>query len=526
MKRAIAVVTSSIVMAGCSGVVPMPPAPSRATASVASAQQASLTIRIRVPKHHTGLQRHYISAGTKGMKFAFTGPSAITAVANLTPSSPSCTGKPLQCTIVVHLKSGTYHVTVDAYDQPPSGGSIPSGANLLSSASNVFASVKAGKANKLSITLDGVPASIDVSTLSAGTFGTPMSSGIGIAPVDADGYTIVGTFATPVNVSTDGAAKIISIATSGSDHPPAQTLLSSSDTATFSYDGSATGLVTITASAGSVNGSSVFRVHDPAFVADYGNQAVKEIPPGCSSSSCVRTISSGPVSGLSSVGVSRFGNVYYTDTTTGDAEILVPCSTGYCLAGAVASGFSAPKGVATDPEAEFLYVTGGANVYEMFVDSCNTASCAGTVGPGGFANPYQIAVDSSFEVYVADPTLGEVLKAPSGCTKPSCVVSLGGAGTFNTPQGVAIDNGGNVYVADSFGSVYEMPNTCTSSACVTSLGGGFLQPGSVAVDDFGDVIVADYGNNSVYSIPPGCATAVCVSKIGGGFGQLTGVAVP
>ncbi|HTX58937.1 MAG TPA: hypothetical protein VMH02_04605 [Verrucomicrobiae bacterium] len=192
---------------------------------------------------------------------AFTGPSTTTQVVNLTPSDPRCTGSPLTCTIAVTLLAGSYTVTIKTYDKAPVSGSIPAGAKLLSTANNVPFTMKGGITNDIGFTLDGVVASLVVSGLPSGTAGTPFASSqaFTVSAKDADGDTIVGAYDNAVTLSDDDASGATSIATSGSDSPPAGQLLSSSDTAKLSYTGLAILPVTITARAsGATNGSAQF----------------------------------------------------------------------------------------------------------------------------------------------------------------------------------------------------------------------------------------------------------------------------
>jgi hypothetical protein len=214
------------------------------------------------------------------------------------------------------------------------------------------------------------------------------------------------------------------------------------------------------------------------FVADTRNNAVKEIPAGCASSSCVSTLG---------------------------------------------GGFGEPGGVAVD---------GAGNVYVADYDhssvkeipaGCASSSCVSTLG-GGFSSPYGVAVDGAGNVYVADFGNSLVKEMPAGCASSSCVTTLGGG--FREPSGVAVDGAGNVFVAD-FGnnSVKEMPAGCASSSCVSTLGGGFNMPFGVALDGNGDVFVADTLNNAVKEMPAGCASSSCVSTLGGGFSIPYGVVV-
>jgi streptogramin lyase len=190
------------------------------------------------------------------------------------------------------------------------------------------------------------------------------------------------------------------------------------------------------------------------YVADMGNSAVKKMPPGCASSSCVTTLG---------------GGFYY------------------------------PWAVAVDGSGN-IYTAGPSNgVVTEMPPGCGSASCVTALG-GGFYNPIGVAADASGNVYVADYGTNAVREMPPGCASSSCVTTLGGG--FNGPYGVAVDANGNVYVADYFNNaVKEMPPGCTSSSCViTTLGGYFYQPNGVAVDAKGNVYVAPTGTFSVEEI--------------------------
>jgi streptogramin lyase len=214
------------------------------------------------------------------------------------------------------------------------------------------------------------------------------------------------------------------------------------------------------------------------YVADWDNNAVKEMPAGCASASCVTTLG---------------------------------------------GGFYQPRGVAVDGSGN-VYVADFANsaVKEMPA-GCASSSCVHTLG-GGFYYPTSIALDSSGNIYVGDPPNSAVYEMPEGCPSSSCVKALGGA--FLDPTGVAVDGSGNVYVSEYDNSaVTEMPAECASSSCVTTLGGGFNSPVGVAVDSRGNVYVADSENNQVKEMPPGCASSSCVTALGGGFYDPDFVAV-
>jgi hypothetical protein len=449
---------------------------------------------------------------------AFAGPSTFKRVISLTPNDPRCSGSPLVCSIDVMLSAGRYTIAIDTYDEAPVSGAIPTTAKLLSSA-HVGVSVRRGIVNDLRITLDGVPAGIFVGDFPSASAGTAfLNQSFTVTVKDADGYVILGTYSTPVVLSDGDTSGATAIATAGSDGPPSGKLFSSGDVSTISYTGFAIKPVTIGALAGAAVGHGIFAVRLPVFVADYQNEAVNEIPPGCLAASCVSTLGGGinfPVS----VAVDGLGDVFVADLSGVLKEIPPGCVAADCVT-TLGGGFGNLYGVAVDGSGNVFVSDSAGSAVKKIPPGCFTAGCVTTIG-GGFLTPGDVAVDGAGNVYVTSN--GAVNEIPSGCLSSGCVTVLGGG--FSSPFGVAIDGSGDVFVADG-AEVKEIPPGCKDGSCVTTLGGGFVDATGVAVDGLGDVFVAEYSHvDVVKEIPPGCVTANCVIELGGGFHDLRGVAV-
>jgi sugar lactone lactonase YvrE len=214
------------------------------------------------------------------------------------------------------------------------------------------------------------------------------------------------------------------------------------------------------------------------YVADQANNAVKKLPSGCSTSSCVTTIG---------------------------------------------GGFSSPYGIAVDGAGNVWVADNGNNAVKKIPGGCTTSSCVITVD-GAIGSPAGLAVDGFGNVFVTDSGDGIVFEIPQGCTASSCTVSLGGG--FGTLYGIAVDGNGNVFVADNGNAaVKELPASCTTTSCVSTLGGGISQPYSVVVDASGNVFVGDQGSSAVRKIPSGCTSSSCVSTLSGTFLHPVGVAL-
>jgi CSLREA domain-containing protein len=238
------------------------------------------------------------------------------------------------------------------------------------------------------------------------------------------------------------------------------------------------------------------------YLADYGPNAVYEIPAGCASSSCVTRLGGGFLEPLG-VAVDASGNVYVADSPNGAVdEMPAGCASSSCVTslGGGSGSFSAPTDVAVDGSGN-VYVTDYnlSNAIKEMPAGCASLSCVTLLG-GGFLGPAGLAVDGSGNVYVADSENDAVKEMPAGCASSSCVTLLGGG--FLYPTGVVVDLSGNVYVTDLSGingALKEMPAGCASSSCVTTLD-AFFSPQGVAVDGSGNVYVANTSNNAVDEI--------------------------
>ena len=198
-----------------------------------------------------------------------------------------------------------------------------------------------------------------------------------------------------------------------------------------------------------------------------------------------------------------------------------------------------PTGTASD-SAGNLYIadTGNCVVREVSASTGNISTFAGIPGicsyggDGGSAtsaylnDPYKVAVDSLDNVYIADELNCVVRKVSGGTistfagTPGTC--GYGGDGGAATsaqlywPTGVAVDNSGNVYIADQHNQVVRNVSggIISTFAGNYALGGGFsgdfgpatsaqlATPIDVAVDRTGNVYIADEVNSRIRKVNP------------------------
>jgi sugar lactone lactonase YvrE len=139
-------------------------------------------------------------------------------------------------------------------------------------------------------------------------------------------------------------------------------------------------------------------------------------------------------------------------------------------------------------------------------------SVDGVGGAARFGAPYSVAVDGSGNVYVADQNFFTIRKITSAGVVTTLAGMAGSLGTedgtgadarFYFPEGVAVDEAGNVYVADTSNRTIRK---ITPAGVVTTLAGAprqsgsadgtgtaarFASPWGLAVDRAGQIFVAD-----------------------------------
>ena len=213
-------------------------------------------------------------------------------------------------------------------------------------------------------------------------------------------------------------------------------------------------------------------------------------------------------------------------------------------AGAIAK-FDAPSGVTADANGN-VFVTDFLNcsirkiTAEGVVSSLAGKLPAGYVDAQGelaqFGYPNGVAVDAQGNLFISDEATHTIRKVtPAGDVttfagkglEPGDLNGTGSAARFKNPSGIAIDNQGNLYVADQFNNRIRK---ITALGVVTTLAGSgepsfadgtgaaakFYRPVGVVVDGAGVVYVGDLFNHRIRKITPaGVVSTVAGTGIAG-----------
>ncbi|HVX10740.1 MAG TPA: MBG domain-containing protein [Pirellulales bacterium] len=237
------------------------------------------------------------------------------------------------------------------------------------------------------------------------------------------------------------------------------------------------------------------------FVADSGNNAIKEVLPN----GTIKNIASG-VSAPYGLGMDTAGDVFVADSGSNAVEKILPNGT----ITTVGSGFASPFGVAVDAAGDVFVADYGNNAVKEILPNGTIK----TIG-SGFNKPTGVTVDTAGDVFVADygnNAVKEIL--------PNGTVKILGSG-FSLPAGVAVDAAGDVFVADSGNNAVKeiLPNST-----IDTIGSGFSNPFGVAVDAAGDVFVADYNHDRVVEFSPTAIPATPSPLSGSTTQQVSGAA--
>jgi sugar lactone lactonase YvrE len=191
--------------------------------------------------------------------------------------------------------------------------------------------------------------------------------------------------------------------------------------------------------------------------------------------------------------------------------------------------FNKPKGVAVDEDGNVIVADTDNHLIRKITTQGQVSTLAGTGEKGfrdgvgtvaQFDSPSGVAVDGDVNVVVTDTDNNRIRKiTPDGQVStlagsgygPTAVGHQDGEGTaalFNYPFGVAVDEGGNIIVADKGNHCIRL---ITPQGHVSTLAGTgeegcqngegtvaqFYFPTGVAVDGGGNIIVADEGNDCI-----------------------------
>lgn len=537
-------------VAACSGGggSSLPAAPQGSTPQ--RAQSVAFSIKIPPAVSTAARSPKYVSASTQSVSIVETDGTATPSpavVANTAPTSPNCTtaSGTTTCTISVNANVGTDSFLVKTYDQPNAAG------NLLSSGT-VHGTVVSGQANSFPLTLNGAVASIALVAAEAYPQ-VAASTTISAQAKDADGNTIIGTYDSPIALTTSANATLSSSQLASSSDQTT-VMLAASQTASFAVSGSAdgkTGTLTLNPSSSvvyypigtgsnDVNGFHIITGNDGKLyyttiglfqcvqnsLCYVSNGALGQFDPSTHSFTELPFQTSEPVAPYQTPDGTVWVSLTNTDPATNKTIANV---------GVVSGGFSSanvklvplptpspsylvsrPRSFALDATGANLYLTGNTDHRVYRIPVSNPAGVMATPlpnytpGPGAMfpysspAYPQGIALGNDGKLYIANFSAyaGNVVQYDGTAFT---AFGLPGVVQSQMPRYIVNGSDGNLYET-SAGSCAVMPcggalNAMTTAGTFTpiALPDGYSQPddiaagkGFVAFVDLGDAAVGTY----------------------------------
>lgn len=187
----------------------------------------------------------------------------------------------------------------------------------------------------------------------------------------------------------------------------------------------------------------------------------------------------------------------------------------------------------TETTGTYIQMFTPAGVRTVIAGTGHTGSADGKGSTASFNLPQGLAIDIAGNIYVADSGNNLIRKidtrgivttiAGSGAIGSSN--GQGTAASFNFPQGIAVDNSGNIYVADTGNDLIRkidptgMVTTLAGSVVAGNANGTgaaalFNIPQGLAVDNNSNIFVADANNNLIRKITP---SGVVTTYAGSGY---------
>ncbi len=223
----------------------------------------------------------------------------------------------------------------------------------------------------------------------------------------------------------------------------------------------------------------------------------------------------------------QFNSLIRSISPDGTVRTIAGSGTGFADGASATAKFNSPRDVAIDASGNIIVADSNNNRIRKITTDGRVSTIAGSnsgIVDGASATakfdiPSGIAIDASGNIIVADRDNHRIRKISSedivttiaGSGNPGFTNGASASAKFDSPSGVAIDILGNIIVADT--NNHSIRNISADGAVITIAGSRtisfvdgasasarFNAPTGVAIDDSGNIIVADRDNHRIRNI--------------------------
>lgn len=230
-----------------------------------------------------------------------------------------------------------------------------------------------------------------------------------------------------------------------------------------------------------------------------------------------------------SIAVDRRGNLYIADggqsnrirriKPDGNVDTIAGSSEGFADGGAFQAQFNTPSGIVIDRKGNIIVADTSNNRIRKLAADGKVTTLAGSGAAGyrdglasdaEFDGPIGLAVDPQGNVFVADAYNDRIRKISTdgnvttiaGTGAPGFSDGQAASAAFDTPSGLAVDNDGNIFVADTGNHAVRKITPQGEAVTIAGKSNGLNHPVGIVVTHDGFVFVSCEGSGRIVRIAP------------------------
>ncbi len=240
------------------------------------------------------------------------------------------------------------------------------------------------------------------------------------------------------------------------------------------------------------------------YVADYYSDDIRKITPG----GMVSTISTG-IDMPSYIAIDASGNLY---VTFAQIDKVMPNGSLSMLSHAAFIGLTADNNgnIYASTPTQIMKLDQLSGQMVPYAGTTTAGSADGAVSAASFTNIESLAADKSGNLFVMDGNSIRIINIAKGQVK---TLTLKGSPQFANPQGIAVDQWDNVYVANYGNNADGFILKVTADGMVSNFAGNAQRPANAAGLSGQPLSVSFEGPQGIFILPSGNILVSCYDNV-------------